>query len=627
MSGRPKRRRIPGTNRRAGDALDALRKGGSIPRPEALDLLERIVGKKKATDVIHSYDEGEKRRHRLRDYLLRTTDLPLERRLQLEGYGFSERAAVAFTMYLRASNELSEVLVKGFRVEGRKVVVNYARKGPFKKWMLDILLRDGWTALEDSPVEMRMVGMFGERDILSFLTIGMLSFVDEIFSNTSWEIGGREMKKLDMSVEGRAEFQVMASLAMGLPPETYDLDVLHRLSKFIAKEFDIIRDGHVVSGLLRHGTEVERVVATSLTEILADTSTLARDWVQKNADLNMLFWMFVLGTPREGETWHDAVLNADDAMQYREKEGILEEQAHMTEKGEEEVKFSPPLASAHHVTQSLEHTMSFYVDPDARELILNQGVPTRIYPEFITLTYPSMFIDTRLMLANGSMIEGIYIERFDGRPVAKALMEGKHCFKHIGSQKSKQMHPSEANTMEYPLHSSAGEDGGCVAWSISYVSTDGDTRSAGFMTLGIEDVDGDLIPLPHRRGKTKHSREILDFIIGLLLFVNLPEVEWVTDPKKLKAKMIRKREVAREKKGLLPTPERNVIQLTGAVKRYIGRISEKGAGGRRHHQVRGHIRIFRAKRYKEMRGKTIWVDSHERGFGTTVKQEYEVRGG
>ena len=91
--------------------------------------------------------------------------------------------------------------------------------------------------------------------------------------------------------------------------------------------------------------------------------------------------------------------------------------------------------------------------------------------------------------------------------------------------------------------------------------------------------------------------------------------------------MIHKREVAREKKGLLPTPERNVIQLTGAVKRYIGRISEKGAGGRRHHQVRGHMRFFRAKRYKEMRGKTTWVDSHERGFGTTVKQEYEVRGG
>ena len=289
-----------------------------------------------------------------------------------------------------------------------------------------------------------------------------------------------------------------------------------------------------------------------------------------------------------------------------------------------------------------QSAMSFVVDADTRALISNQGLPSRIHPEFMHLPYPSMYLDVRIPLPSGKLLEGVFIQEIDdtpwenhregcgGRavafnmntcetfevPTALDITRGGEPLMLIGG-----------SALHSQGHASVFEDIR-RRWVVKYIETNGVERTVESNELEISTWGDDPVfpTRPRKSGDTKDYRAVVDFIIGLLLFIQLPDVEWIDVGQKGTAKSIRKREAKREREGMPPLPQRRVIQLSGEVKRYVNRIASAEGSGTRYHQVRGHLRTLRSERYKEEnRGKVIWVKSHHKGWGSDSVQEYEVK--
>ena len=161
-------------------------------------------------------------------------------------------------------------------------------------------------------------------------------------------------------------------------------------------------------------------------------------------------------------------------------------------------------------------------------------------------------------------------------------------------------------------------------WVISSIINNGKERYVTTERIGVSTWDNEFPTRPKKTGKTKDMREILDFIIGLLYFIQLPDVTFVDKQEKKDTKHIRKREEKRKKAGRPLWAKTKVIQLSGEVKRYVNSIALGEGNGRRFHRVRRHFRVLKADRYKEQ-GKVVWVKSHERGWGGNDNQEYEVK--
>ena len=274
-----------------------------------------------------------------------------------------------------------------------------------------------------------------------------------------------------------------------------------------------------------------------------------------------------------------------------------------------------------------QKAMSFIVDPDARELIITQGLPGTIPPQFMRLPYDEMYLDVRLPLPSGKFLEGIFLYQIDDSEY-EAYREGGDKSGVVAVN----MTTGETGVF-------AEFNGGTTAvsitddiedirrrWHIRWVETDGAKRSSFSDDLEVSTWGDDpVFPVrPYKGGDTKDYRAVVDFIIGLLLFIQLPDVELVNAGHKGSAKSIKKREARREREGLPPLPERRVIQLSGEVKRYVNLIASGEGSGKRFHHVRGHFRTYRHERYKEKKGTVGWVPTHTRGWGTDIAQEYEV---
>ena len=288
--------------------------------------------------------------------------------------------------------------------------------------------------------------------------------------------------------------------------------------------------------------------------------------------------------------------------------------------------------------KQLEESMSFVIDPDTRELIINQGLPSRIHPEFMRLPYSSMYLDVRLPLPSGALLEGLTLHEIDNTQWEKYRFNDntqKAVVFDMSTCETLEMEWSDIPHTNRPIivcNASSGEFDNKRSWIIDWVQTgvsaDGGpkrrrfTRELGVCTWGEEP---EFPTRPRKSGDTKDDRHIVDFIIGLLLFVQLPDVEWVDAGQKGSAKAIKKREARRERQGLPLLPERKTIRLSGEVKRYVNRIASAEGSGTRYHQVRGHFRTLRSERYKEMRGRVIWVKEHHKGWGSNATQTYEVK--
>jgi hypothetical protein len=78
--------------------------------------------------------------------------------------------------------------------------------------------------------------------------------------------------------------------------------------------------------------------------------------------------------------------------------------------------------------------------------------------------------------------------------------------------------------------------------------------------------------------------------------------------------------------GIKPPQSNNRIVLTGELKVYVDSHDTEPTGhAKSRHWVRGHFRHLTAERWKEARGRRVWVPPHVRGTGgILVRKEYEV---
>lgn len=109
------------------------------------------------------------------------------------------------------------------------------------------------------------------------------------------------------------------------------------------------------------------------------------------------------------------------------------------------------------------------------------------------------------------------------------------------------------------------------------------------------------------------------FVLNMINLINSPDVKYV------KIDEDKKRNAKREKKQKVPIPARNIIKLTGELKRYVKQIRKEPKWHYNYRfWVRGHFRTLRSEHFTNKQGMRIWIPPHIRGRGVLVDSKYVV---
>jgi hypothetical protein len=151
---------------------------------------------------------------------------------------------------------------------------------------------------------------------------------------------------------------------------------------------------------------------------------------------------------------------------------------------------------------------------------------------------------------------------------------------------------------------------------VYYVASDGTYISLEDLFVNI---DGSHKYHYDARGK-KIMSFLTRFITNFLMFINNPDVEVVSRRRSAKS-MSR-----RAKQGKFPVRETNRIILRGRIKRYVERFGGELLSSSFDHRfwVRGHWRTFRASRYRERQGVSIWIEPYIKGRGDMREKSYSL---
>jgi hypothetical protein len=125
-------------------------------------------------------------------------------------------------------------------------------------------------------------------------------------------------------------------------------------------------------------------------------------------------------------------------------------------------------------------------------------------------------------------------------------------------------------------------------------------------------------PVIKRKKAEVEKKFIHLFTINFLNLINDPQIKIISiDTTKQNQKRI--------KKGKIAIPTRNVICLTGELKRHIDELCNKNIWTYKYRfWVRGHFRTLRNPRYGVNTGKRIWVAPFIKGKGVLYKKTYLV---
>jgi hypothetical protein len=110
------------------------------------------------------------------------------------------------------------------------------------------------------------------------------------------------------------------------------------------------------------------------------------------------------------------------------------------------------------------------------------------------------------------------------------------------------------------------------------------------------------------------------FVMNVLNLIHDPEIELVN----IERDDVQNRK--RVSRGQVAIPSITSIRLTGRRKVYVDSLIASGrldCGYR--YFVAGSYRVLVSERYKDMRGKIIWVEPYERGEGILIQKDYEVK--
>tara|TARA_R100000234_G_scaffold120116_1_gene105571 strand:- start:3510 stop:6119 length:2610 start_codon:yes stop_codon:yes gene_type:complete len=281
---------------------------------------------------------------------------------------------------------------------------------------------------------------------------------------------------------------------------------------------------------------------------------------------------------------------------------------------------------------SLDDAVNFKLDYDTQKIILLQGEKrSKINPFFLQLPFPSIFIETRMPLVNGMLLEGMLVrelvipEGSSGDPHSSMyfnIMTGE-----IEYMRDSDWH-SLQNTMPQLVPFCRSQYLGDRIWLMVGVGTNTYGEREILKYSWCPDIgDGLHQRFPRKRGneRARVARQMLDLLTSMVLFIQMSGVTYVErKPREIDQEK-------RKKRGLRPLSSSNVIVLTGEMKRYANDLKAAASGGgklRLRHSVIKHPRLLMSDRYKKsgLQGTTIFVDAHERG-GSRIKaqKDYEVK--
>ena len=503
-------------------------------------------------------------------------------------------------------NELSKAFSTQFEVIGNELVINFDNRGIITDDGLRTACKQAWDA---ASFEHRMILLANEAPNTLLINGVKHMFLEKLVDNNA-----------------PLHHTVLLETFFGRPLG-YIESYLHHAARSIQRHggwLERFGSGSRVMPHIIHGD-----ASVDDDGLAHNTTMLPRDWIFERKLWGVMdFYSSVILTPSVYGRGDDKV--REDSWQEAFKSVI--------DSVEEGLFLSNRLYCPYF--REMETAMNFTIDADTRELILNTGLPSKIHSHYMHLPYQSMFLDVRLPLPSGEFCEGIFLHEIDDekyeeyRSESEERKKGMVCCNLItGEEALGRDIPSDESPIwsihqdfDFDIDDESVGRGMKRSWVICYLSTDGIKRELRLFKQGVSDWEDEMFPRPRKSGESRDLRHVVDFVIGLLFFIQLPDVDFVEAPKsKGNEKQIQKREKDREEKGLPALPERRVIRLTGEVKRYVNSIASGEGKGRRHHRVRRHYRILKADRYTKKQGEVIWVKSHERGWGDNSDQEYEVR--
>ena len=280
---------------------------------------------------------------------------------------------------------------------------------------------------------------------------------------------------------------------------------------------------------------------------------------------------------------------------------------------------------------SLDEAVNFKLDYDTQKIILLQGEKrSKINPFFLQLPFPSIFIETRMPLVNGMLLEGMLVRELvipentegPGASLYFNIMTGGFEWMRDSDWHSLQ------NIMPQLVPFDTSQYLGDRIWLMVGVATNTDGEREVLKYSWCPDIgDGLHQRFPRKRGgeRPRVARQMLDLLTSMVLFIQMSGVTYVErKPREIDQEK-------RKKRGLRPLSSSNVIVLTGEMKRYANDLKAAASGGgklRLRHSVIKHPRLLMSDRYKKsgLQGTTIFVDAHERG-GSRIKaqKDYEVK--
>lgn len=280
---------------------------------------------------------------------------------------------------------------------------------------------------------------------------------------------------------------------------------------------------------------------------------------------------------------------------------------------------------------SLDDAVNFKLDYDTQKIILLQGEKrSKINPFFLQLPFPSIFIETRMPLVNGMLLEGMLVKELvipEGSGDTHSSMYFNIITGEIEYMRDSDWH-SLQNTMPQLVPFCRSQYLGDRIWLMVGVATNTDGEREVLKYSWCPDIgDGLHQRFPRKRGdeRARVARQMLDLLTSMVLFIQMSGVTYVErKPREIDQEK-------RKKRGLRPLSSSNVIVLTGEMKRYANDLKAAASGGgklRLRHSVIKHPRLLMSDRYKKsgLQGTTIFVDAHERG-GSRIKaqKDYEVK--
>jgi len=254
------------------------------------------------------------------------------------------------------------------------------------------------------------------------------------------------------------------------------------------------------------------------------------------------------------------------------------------------------------ISNLLSKAHTFEIDDDIKKLLLLTKTPPNELNRDLHLPFDSVFLDVEFLK---SELSDLNLKINDERIVGILMTIGN--YKINTSILAKNIEIDDDEVIGKNIRMTV----------LSITNDDGFMFNTMSKPLYINEKfkDVNLKELTHVKKKLKTV--LFDFAVNFLNFINNPEVRTQT---------IERNNKSRERHGKMPLPNSQRIFISGSLSTYLNQLKQhKHFSSGYKFWVRGHFRTFSSARYKEMKGKRIWIPPFIRGSGILFEKNYVVK--